>query len=90
MRDGDGRWLVGFDFPNTYPRGFATGLGLSGAPWRAVWEEITGLAAVARYLAERDGQGRLVADLRGPVALTTAERAPVETGEGWILGVGTG
>jgi hypothetical protein len=34
------RVLIGFDFPYAYPRGFATALGLSGEPWRAVWDEL--------------------------------------------------
>ena len=37
------RVLIGFDFPFGYPQGFATRLGLSGPPWRAVWEEIARL-----------------------------------------------
>jgi precorrin-8X/cobalt-precorrin-8 methylmutase len=37
------RVLLGFDFPFGYPKGFAAGLGLSGPPWRAVWDEIAGL-----------------------------------------------
>ncbi len=39
----DERVLVGFDFPLGYPAGFAARLGLSGPPWRAVWDEIAGL-----------------------------------------------
>lgn len=35
--------LSGFDFPFGYPAGFAGRLGLSGAPWRAVWDEIAAL-----------------------------------------------
>ncbi|HVH76043.1 MAG TPA: precorrin-8X methylmutase [Stellaceae bacterium] len=37
------RMLVGFDFPFGYPAGFAARLGLPGAPWRAVWDEISRL-----------------------------------------------
>ena len=37
------RAVVGFDFPFGYPAGFAARLGLSGAPWRAVWDEIARL-----------------------------------------------
>jgi precorrin-8X/cobalt-precorrin-8 methylmutase len=37
------RVLIGFDFPFGYPSGFAARLGLSGSPWRAVWDEIAGL-----------------------------------------------
>ncbi len=37
------RVLLGFDFPFGYPAGFAARLGLSGLPWRAVWDEIAGL-----------------------------------------------
>jgi precorrin-8X/cobalt-precorrin-8 methylmutase len=37
------RVLLGFDFPFGYPAGFAGRLGLSGAPWRAVWDEIATL-----------------------------------------------
>jgi precorrin-8X/cobalt-precorrin-8 methylmutase len=37
------RVLVGFDFPFGYPAGFAAKLGLSGLPWRAVWDEIARL-----------------------------------------------
>jgi hypothetical protein len=41
----DNRVLLGFDFPLGYPAGFAARLGLSGSPWRAVWDEIAGLIA---------------------------------------------
>ena len=34
------RVLAGFDFPLGYPAGLAERLGLRGAPWRAVWDEI--------------------------------------------------
>jgi precorrin-8X/cobalt-precorrin-8 methylmutase len=43
------RILLGFDFPNAYPQGFAAKAGFSGtdtrtaAPWRAVWDGITEL-----------------------------------------------
>jgi precorrin-8X/cobalt-precorrin-8 methylmutase len=37
------RVLLGFDFPFGYPKGFAARLGLSGPPWRAVWDEIARL-----------------------------------------------
>src|SRR5216683_690141 len=37
------RVLIGFDFPFGYPAGFAARLGLSGLPWRAVWDEIARL-----------------------------------------------
>ncbi len=37
------RVLIGFDFPFGYPSGFAARLGLSGPPWRAVWDEIADL-----------------------------------------------
>jgi precorrin-8X/cobalt-precorrin-8 methylmutase len=37
------RVLLGFDFPFGYPTGFAARLGLSGPPWRAVWDEIAKL-----------------------------------------------
>ncbi len=37
------RALLGFDFPFGYPAGFAAALGLSGPPWRAVWDEIAKL-----------------------------------------------
>ena len=36
------RVLLGFDFPFGYPAGFAARLGLTGPPWRAVWDEIAG------------------------------------------------
>jgi precorrin-8X/cobalt-precorrin-8 methylmutase len=42
---GGQRVLLGFDFPFGYPAGFATRLGLPGAPWRAVWDEIAGLVS---------------------------------------------
>lgn len=32
------RVLVGFDFPLSFPRGFAKALGLRGDPWRATWD----------------------------------------------------
>ena len=38
----DEKVLLGFDFPLGYPAGFAARLGLSGPPWRAVWDEIAG------------------------------------------------
>ena len=34
------RIVVGFDFPFGYPAGFGARLGLTGKPWRAVWDEI--------------------------------------------------
>ena len=37
------RILLGFDFPFGYPAGFCRRLGLSGTPWRAVWDEIAAL-----------------------------------------------
>ena len=40
---GERRVLLGFDFPFGYPAGFAARLGLSGPPWRAVWDEIAAL-----------------------------------------------
>src|SRR5215831_1180011 len=39
------RVLIGFDFPFGYPAGFAALLGLSGPPWRAVWEELARLVS---------------------------------------------
>ena len=42
------RVLLGFDFPFGYPAGFAARLGLSGTPWRAVWDEIAGLLKDAK------------------------------------------
>ena len=35
-----GSVLLAFDFPDWYPAGFARALALSGAPWRAVWDEL--------------------------------------------------
>ena len=37
------RILVGFDFPNAYPKGFARAAGFSGPPWRAVWDGLAGM-----------------------------------------------
>jgi len=37
------RVLVGFDFPNAYPAGFAAAAGFPGPPWRAVWDGLAGL-----------------------------------------------
>jgi precorrin-8X/cobalt-precorrin-8 methylmutase len=45
------RVLVGFDFPFGYPSGFAARLGLSGPPWRALWDEI------ARLLEDSEENG---------------------------------
>ena len=39
------RVLIGFDFPFGYPAGFAARLGLSGPPWRALWDEIARLVS---------------------------------------------
>ncbi len=39
----DQRVVLGFDFPFGYPVGLAARLGLTGTPWRAVWELIAGL-----------------------------------------------
>ena len=44
-RAADERVLLGFDFPFGYPAGFAARLGLSGPPWRAIWDEIASLIA---------------------------------------------
>jgi len=48
------RVLIGFDFPFGYPSGFAARLGLSGRPWRAVWDEIAGLL----HDSEENGNNR--------------------------------
>jgi precorrin-8X/cobalt-precorrin-8 methylmutase len=48
------RVLIGFDFPFGYPAGFAQRLGLSGPPWRAVWDEIAGLV----HDTEENGNNR--------------------------------
>ena len=48
------RVLIGFDFPFGYPSGFAARLGLSGPPWRAVWDEIAGLL----HNSEENGNNR--------------------------------
>lgn len=37
------RLLVGFDFPNAYPKGFAASVGFQGTPWRAAWDGISDL-----------------------------------------------
>jgi hypothetical protein len=37
------RAVVGFDFPFGYPAGLAGRLGLTGPPWRALWDEIASL-----------------------------------------------
>jgi hypothetical protein len=37
------RVVAGFDFPFGYPAGFASRLGLTGTPWRAIWGEIARL-----------------------------------------------
>jgi precorrin-8X/cobalt-precorrin-8 methylmutase len=42
-REQNHRVLLGFDFPFGYPAGFAARLGLSGLPWRSVWDEIASL-----------------------------------------------
>jgi hypothetical protein len=47
-RANDERVLVGFDFPFGYPAGFAARLGLTGPPWRAIWDEI------ARLIEDRE------------------------------------
>ncbi|MBV8576041.1 MAG: hypothetical protein JOZ58_13535 [Acetobacteraceae bacterium] len=63
------RVLMGFDFPFGYPFGFANRLGLTGLPWRAVWDEIARLVTddehnsnnrfdVAAALNERVSGGR--------------------------------
>ena len=65
---GGERVLLGCDFPFGYPAGFAARLGLSGPPWRAVWDEIASLIeddgsnrnnrfAVAAALNQRVSQG---------------------------------
>ena len=48
------RVLIGFDFPFGYPAGFAARLGLSGPPWRAVWDEIASLL----HDSEENGNNR--------------------------------
>ncbi|MBV9201301.1 MAG: precorrin-8X methylmutase [Alphaproteobacteria bacterium] len=60
------RVLLGFDFPFGYPVGFAARLGLSGPPWRAVWDEI------ARLIEDTEGNGnnrfRVAAELNQRVS----------------------
>jgi precorrin-8X/cobalt-precorrin-8 methylmutase len=48
------RVLIGFDFPFGYPSGFGARLGLSGPPWRAVWDEIARLL----HDSEENGNNR--------------------------------
>jgi precorrin-8X/cobalt-precorrin-8 methylmutase len=63
------RAMLGFDFPFGYPTGLACRLGLTGPPWRALWDEIAGLLhdhednrndrfAVAAELNHRVSNGR--------------------------------
>ncbi|MBV9687552.1 MAG: precorrin-8X methylmutase [Alphaproteobacteria bacterium] len=60
------RVLLGFDFPFGYPVGFAARLGLSGPPWRAIWDEI------ARLIEDTEGNGnnrfRVAAELNQRVS----------------------
>lgn len=44
-RERGAKTLAGFDFPFGYPSGFARALGLTGAPWRAAWDELIRLVA---------------------------------------------
>jgi precorrin-8X/cobalt-precorrin-8 methylmutase len=85
------RVLLGFDFPFGYPSGFAARLGLSGSPWRAVWDEIARLIkddsrnrnnrfCVAANLNERISKGRFPfwgcpAGKAGPFLSATFHRA---------------
>lgn len=62
--------LVGFDFPYAYPRGFAGALGLTGEPWRAIWNELSGLV--------RDDQ-RNFANNRFQVAASLNRRLPEDS-----------
>ena len=39
--DSGERVLIGCDFPYGYPVGFAAELGLTGKPWRAIWDYLT-------------------------------------------------
>lgn len=45
------RVLAGFDFPFAYPAGLAARLGLSGPPWRAIWD------AIAERIEDRADNG---------------------------------
>lgn len=37
------RTLIGFDFPNAYPQGFARAAGFRGRPWRAIWDGLSAM-----------------------------------------------
>jgi len=60
------RVLLGFDFPFGYPAGFAARLGLSGPPWRAVWDEIAGLVEDSE--ANGNNRFRIAAELNRRVS----------------------
>ncbi len=63
---GGERVLVGCDFPFGYPAGFAARLGLSGRPWRAVWDEIAGL--IEDDAKNRNNRFAVAADLNRRVS----------------------
>ncbi len=56
------RVLLGFDFSLGYPAGYAKALGLSGAAWRAIWDEVAcpsswdGLPAPLNAFASSDNR----------------------------------
>jgi len=55
------RLLVGFDFPNGYPRGTAGRAGLNGAPWRAIWDHLA--AAIEEGVRNKNNRFAVAADL---------------------------
>lgn len=60
------RVLLGLDFPFGYPAGFAARLGLSGPPWRAVWDEISQL--IEDTEENRNNRFRIAAELNRRVS----------------------
>jgi precorrin-8X/cobalt-precorrin-8 methylmutase len=72
--------LAGWDFPFGYPRGFAAKLGVSGAPWRAIWDDIAALL--------RDGEDN--ANNRFEVAAMLNRRISNGIFPFWGCPVGTG
>lgn len=60
------RVIAGFDFPFGYPSGFAARLGLTGTPWRAIWDEIARL--VDDHEDNRNNRFQVGADLNRRVS----------------------
>jgi hypothetical protein len=65
-----GRTLIGVDFSLGFPSGTASALGLRGAPWHAIWQELAG--SIADDERNRNNRFEVAADLNRRISARAA------------------